>query len=85
MNEHDIKKEVLMILRESLYVDREIEAQDRLCYELGMDSLDFIIVSMKIEKEMDVIIEANDITKETTVGEFMEIVKSRAEQKKTPD
>lgn len=57
---------------------------DKLYLQLGFDSLDFIDVVMRIEKELGIIVPdyaISPLDKESSVQDFMDIIKKLTEEK----
>jgi len=78
----DIEERIKKIIAEQLIVDEEEITEDASFIDtLGADSLDTVEMIMEIEDEFGIEIPDEDAEKLTTVGQAIEYVKRKVEEK----
>jgi len=66
------------IIASQLNIDaKKIKAEDKIIDDLGADSLDIVELLMKLEEEFGISIPDEETSKMQTVGEILDVVKSK--------
>lgn len=73
----EIEKRVLEIITEKYcIIPEDVTPEKRLSEDLGLDSLDGIELIMEFEKEFDISISDEQLSKISTVGDIIKLVES---------
>jgi acyl carrier protein len=69
-----VEKKVAEILKDKMGLDRELNPEDNMANDLGMDSLDHVEITMAIEDEFDIEIPDADADRIKTVKDISDYV-----------
>lgn len=76
MKKELITKEVVEILDVFCYSSEELSVEEKIS-DLGLDSLDMVEITMKLEEKFDISIEDEEIENLKTVSDIIELVVSK--------
>ena len=76
MKKELITKEVVEILDGFCYSSEELSVEEKIS-DLGLDSLDMVEITMKLEEKFDISIEDEEIENLKTVSDIIELVVSK--------
>jgi acyl carrier protein len=74
MKKELIEKEVIEIIEEFCCFGDEILLETELDYDLGLDSLDMVEITMELEERFNISIEDEEIANVKTVSDIVELV-----------
>lgn len=74
MKKELIEKEVIEIIEEFCCLGDEILLETELDYDLGLDSLDMVEITMELEERFNISIEDEEIANVKTVSDIVELV-----------
>lgn len=74
MKKELIEKEVIEIIEEFCCLGDEILLETELDYDLGLDSLDMVEITMESEERFNISIEDEEIANVKTVSDIVELV-----------
>jgi len=80
MNQEEVESKVKNILMSVGSLKSEIELEDKLQEDIGMDSLDTIEIVMSLEDNYKITISDDDIEKIETVGDVVDYIKEKVEE-----
>lgn len=79
--EKEIVEKIIEICLDKFYIgdqkESDFNAESNLKFDLGMDSLDFVELTMEVEKEFDIHIPDDQLTDALTVGSLANLVVTR--------
>jgi acyl carrier protein len=63
--------------------ENEIKEKSNMAYDLGLDSLDVVAISIDAERHFDILIRDSDLEEITTVKDFYEVINKSIEFKES--
>jgi acyl carrier protein len=63
--------------------ENEIKEKSNMAYDLGLDSLDVVAISIEAERHFDILIRDSDLEEITTVKDFYEVINKALEFKES--
>ena len=77
MKKELIEKEVIEIIEEFCCLGDEILLETELDYDLGLDSLDMVKITMELEERLDISLEDEEIANVKTVSDLIELIETK--------
>ena len=77
MKKELIEKEVIEIIQEFCCFDDEVSLESELAYDLGLDSLDMVKITMELEERLDISLEDEEIANVKTVSDLIELIATK--------
>ena len=77
MKKELIEKEVIEIIQEFCCFRDEILLETELDYDLGLDSLDMVEITMELEERLDISLEDEEIANVKTVYDLIELIATK--------
>ena len=77
MKKELIEKEVIEIIEEFCCFRDEILLETELDYDLGLDSLDMVEITMELEERLDISLEDEEIANVKIVSDLIELIAAK--------
>ena len=77
MKKELIEKEVIEIIQEFCCFDDEVSLESELDYDLGLDSLDMVEITMELEERLDISLEDEEIVNVKIVSDLIELIAAK--------
>ena len=77
MKKELITKDVIEIIEEFCYLGEEILLETELDYDLGLDFLDMVEITMELEERLDISLEDEEVANVKTVSDLVELISAK--------